>query len=69
MEVEVINVESKQVAESIATGLRTYFQSDLSVRQVGAEWSVIATGIVPESVRLLMNHYGLGVLDCKSGKL
>jgi hypothetical protein len=24
---------------------------------------------VPESVRLLMNHYSLGVLDCKTGKV
>jgi hypothetical protein len=69
MESEVIKVGDKQIAESIAKGLRSWFESEPGVRETGDGWAVFVTGIVPEQVRLLMNHYSLGVLDSKTGKV
>jgi hypothetical protein len=69
MDCEVITVADKQIAESIAKGLRSWFESDPSVRETSQGWAVFVTGLVPENVRLLMNHYGLGVLDSKNGKV
>jgi len=69
MESQVIQLASKEIAEAIARGLRLWFESDPQVRQVPDGWAVIVPGIVPESVRLLMNHYSLGVLDCKTGRV
>ena len=69
MECEVITVGERQIAESIAQGLRQWFESAPDVRQTNEGWSVFVTGIVPENVRLMMNHYGLGVLDSKTGKI
>jgi hypothetical protein len=69
MESQVIAVASKENAEAIAKGLRLWFESDPAVREVAEGWAVVVTGIVPESVRLLMNHYGLGVLDSKTGRV
>jgi hypothetical protein len=69
MESQVISVDTKELAEAIAKGMRLWFESDLVIRESEGRWEVVATGIVPESVRLLMNHYGLGVLDCKTGRV
>jgi hypothetical protein len=69
MESQVISVGNKEVAEAIVKGLRHWFESDLTIRQADDRWEVYAAGIVPESVRLLMNHYSLGVLDSKTGKV
>jgi len=69
MESQVITVDEKEIAEAIAKGLRLWFESDPAVRQASNGWEVVVTGIVPESVRLLMNHYSLGVLDSKSGRV
>jgi hypothetical protein len=69
MEIEVITVGDRDVAEAIAKGLKLWFESNPSVREAPGGWAVLAHGIVPESVRLLMNHYSLGVLDCKTGRV
>ena len=69
MESQVISVSDKEIAEAIAKGLRLWFESDPTIREEQGSWAVIVTGIVPESVRLLMNHYSLGVLDCKTGRV
>lgn len=69
MESLVITVENKEVAEAIVKGLRLWFESDPTLRQSQEGWAVIVPGIVPESVRLLMNHYSLGVLDSKTGRV
>ncbi len=69
MESQVITVANKEIAEAIAKGLRLWFESDPTIRQAEDGWGVFVGGIVPESVRLLMNHYGLGVLDCKTGRV
>lgn len=69
MESQVISVDSKEIAEAIAKGLCLWFESDPVIRQDAGGWAVIVTGIVPESVRLLMNHYSLGVLDSKTGRV
>jgi hypothetical protein len=69
MESQVITVADKETAEAIVKGLRLWFESDVAVRQADDGWAVIVTGIVPESARLLMNHYSLGVLDSKSGRV
>ena len=69
MESQVITVANKELAEAIAKGLRLWFECDPAVRQVADGWAVIVIGIVPETVRLLMNHYSLGVLDCKTGRV
>jgi hypothetical protein len=69
MESLVISVGNREIAEAIAKGLRLWFESDPIIRREEAEWAVFVTGIVPESVRLLMSHYGLGVLDSKTGRV
>jgi hypothetical protein len=69
MESQVITVDEKEVAEAIVKGLRLWFESDPTIRQAQDGYEIVVTGIVPESVRLLMNHYSLGVLDCKSGRV
>jgi hypothetical protein len=69
MESLIISVGNKEVAEAIAKGLRNWFEGDLTIRQSESVWDIYVAGIVPESVRLLMNHYSLGVLDCKTGKV
>lgn len=69
MENEVITVPDRDVAEAIAKGIKLWFESDPSVREAEGGWSVSVRGIVPESVRLQMNHYSLGVLDCKTGRV
>lgn len=69
MESQIISVGSKEVAEAIANGLRLWLESDLVIRESEGAWAVVVTGMVPESVRLLMNHYGLGVLDSKTGRV
>lgn len=69
MESQVISVSDKEVAEAIVKGLRLWFESDPTIREEHGGWAVFVSGIVPESVRLLMNHYSLGVLDCKTGKV
>jgi hypothetical protein len=69
VESQVISVGNKEVAEAIAKGLRHWFEGDLTIRQSDDGWDIYVAGIVPESVRLLMNHYSLGVLDSKSGKV
>ncbi len=50
------------------TRLRQWFETDPTIREAEGGWAVSVTGIVPESVRLLMNHYSQGVLDSKTGK-
>jgi hypothetical protein len=69
MESQVITVGNKEVAEAIVKGLRLWFESDPTIREAEDGWAVSVTGIVPESVRLLMNHYSLGVLDSKTGRV
>jgi len=69
MESQVITVDNKDIAESIVKGLRLWFKTDPDIRETTDGWAVFVTGIVPENIRLLMNHYGLGVLDCKTGKV
>jgi hypothetical protein len=69
MESHVITVEEQSLAESISKGLSGWFNCDPSVRAVEGGWGVYVGGIVPENARLLMNHYGLGVLDAKTGKV
>lgn len=69
MESQVITVDKKEVAEAIVKGLRLWFESDPTIRQAEDGWAVSVTGIIPESVRLLMNHYSLGVLDSKTGRV
>jgi hypothetical protein len=69
MESQVITVGNKEVAEAIVKGLRLWFESDPTIREADGGWAIIVAGIVPESVRLLMNHYSLGVLDSKSGRV
>jgi hypothetical protein len=69
MESQVISVSDKEIAQAIANGLRLWFESEPIVRESEGAWAVVVTGILPESVRLLMNHYGLGVLDCKTGRV
>jgi hypothetical protein len=69
MEAEVITVFNKEIAESIAKGLSQWFESKPGIRETKDGWVVFVTGIVPENIRLLMNHYSLGVLDSKSGKV
>jgi hypothetical protein len=69
MESQVISVSNKEIAEAIGKGLRLWFESDPVIRESPEGWAVVVTGIVPESVRLLMNHYSLGVLDCKTGRV
>lgn len=68
MESQVITVGNKEIAEAIVKGLRLWFESDPTIREVEDGWTVFVIGIVPENVRLLMNHYSLGVLDCKTGR-
>jgi hypothetical protein len=69
MESQVISVSNKETAEAIVKGLRLWFESDPTIRKADDGWAIIVTGIVPESVRLLMNHYSLGVLDSKTGRV
>lgn len=69
MESQVISVGNKEIAEAIVKGLRLWFESEPTIREERDGWAVIVTGIVPESVRLLMNHYSLGVLDSKTGRV
>ncbi|MGC2208531.1 MAG: hypothetical protein WA532_00350 [Candidatus Korobacteraceae bacterium] len=69
MESQVITVGTKEIAQAIVNGLRLWFESDPTIREEDGGWTVLVTGIVPESVRLLMNHYSLGVLDCKTGRV
>jgi hypothetical protein len=69
MEIEVITVGDRDIAEAIVKGLELWFESVPSIRETPVGWSVFIKGIVPESVRLLMNHYSLGVLDCKTGRV
>jgi hypothetical protein len=69
MEFQVITVDNKEIAEAIVKGLRLWFETDPTIRKGEDGWAVFVTGIVPESVRLLMNHYSLGVLDSKTGKV
>lgn len=69
MEVEVITVDERDVAEAIVKGLRLWFESTPSIREAQGGWAVSVHGTVPESIRLLMNHYSLGVLDCKTGRV
>ena len=69
MENQVITVDEKSIAEAIAKGLPTYFSCEPVVRKTEAGWGVFVGGIVPESARLLMNNYGLGVSDAKTGKI
>jgi hypothetical protein len=69
MENEVITVSDRDVAEAIVRGLKLWFESDPSIHQAEGGWSVSVRGIMPESVRLQMNHYSLGVLDCKTGRI
>jgi hypothetical protein len=69
MESQVITVDTKEIAEAIAKGLRLWFESDPTIQQAKDGWAISVTGIVPESVRLLMNHYSLGVLDSKTGRV
>lgn len=69
MESQVITVDNKEVAEAITKGLRLWFEGDLTIRPAADGWAVFVAGIVPESVRLLMNHYSLGVLDSKTGRV
>jgi hypothetical protein len=69
MESQVISVSSKEIAEAIVKGLRLWFETDPVIRKSEEGWAVFVTGIVPESVRLLMNHYSLGVLDSKTGRV
>jgi len=69
MENRVIIVDDQAVAESISKGLTTWFNCDPVVRETDGGWGVFVGGIVPESARLLMNNYGLGVADAKSGKI
>jgi len=69
MESQVITVGTKEIAEAVVKGLRLWFESDPVIREAEGGWTVMVAGIVPESVRLLMNHYSLGVLDCKTGRV
>jgi hypothetical protein len=69
MESQVITVDDKSIAEAIAKGLPNWFQCSPVVRETEGGWAVFVGGIVPEHARLLMNHYGLGVLDGKSGRI
>ena len=69
MESQVITVGNKEIAEAIVKGLRLWFECDPTIREAEDGWEVSVTGIVPESVRLLMNHYSLGVLDSKTGRV
>ena len=69
MESQVIAVDDKEIAEAIAKGLQLWFETEPTIRHAPEGWAVIVTGIVPESVRLLMNHYSLGVLDTKTGRV
>ncbi len=69
MESQVIAVGNKEVAEAIAKGLRLWFECAPSIREEEGSWVIIVAGIIPESVRLLMNHYSLGVLDSKTGRV
>lgn len=69
MESHVITVDDKAVAEAIAKGLMNWFHTEPVVREAEGGWGVFVGGIVPESARLLMNNYGLGVADVKTGKI
>ena len=69
MDNHVITVEDKAIAEAIAAGLPHWFQCDPEIRQTGDGWGVYVGGILPENARLLMNHYAIGVLDAKSGRI
>lgn len=69
MESHVITVEEKAVAEAIAKGLTNWFDTDPVVREADGGWGVFVGGMVPETSRLLMNNYGLGVADAKTGKI
>ncbi len=69
MESHVITVDDKAVAEAIAKGLAVWFNCDPQVREDEGAWGIFVGGIVPENARLLMNHYGLGVMDAKTGKV
>jgi hypothetical protein len=69
MESQVISVGNKDIAEAIVKGLRLWFESDPAIRETEDGFAIFVPGIVPESARLLMNHYGLGVLDSKTGRV
>ena len=69
MENHVITVEDKAVAEAIAKGLTNWFHTSPVVREAEDGWGVFVDGIVPETARLQMNNYGLGVADAKTGKI
>jgi len=69
MESQIISVDNKATAEAIAKGLSLWFESAPVIRESPEGWAIVVTGIVPESVRLLMNHYSLGILDCKTGRV
>lgn len=69
MESQVISVDNKDIAEAIAKGLRLWFETDPAIREAEDGWAIFVTGIVPESVRLQMNNYSLGVLDSKTGRV
>jgi hypothetical protein len=69
MEIEVITVGDREIAEAIVKGLQLWFESSPGIRKAEGGWAVFVSGIVPESVRLMMNHYSLGVLDCKTGRV
>ncbi len=56
MECQVISVGDKGIAEAIVKALHLWFETDPAIRKADDGWAVIVTGIVPESVRLLMNH-------------
>ena len=69
MQNHVITVDDKAIAEAIAQGLPHWFQCTPEVHQTSDGWGVYVGGILPENARLLMNNYGLGVLDVKSGRI
>jgi hypothetical protein len=69
MESHVITVVDKAVAEAIAKGLTNWFHTEPVVREADDGWGVFVGGIIPENARLLMNNYGLGVADAKTGKI
>ncbi len=69
MDIQVITVDDKAIAESISKGLTAWFSCEPVVRETDGGWGVFVGGIVPENARLLMNNYGLGVADAKSGKI
>ena len=69
MESQVISVADKGIAEAIAKGLQLWFECTPVLRESEGNWAIQVPGIIPESVRLLMNHYSLGVLDSKTGRV